>query len=303
MTLPAVSHQKFKWIALKKPTEEDIEWLAKNFSFHPLELEESLSLVQRPRIDSYTNYVSLVLQFPAFEDGKMIASELNAFLGEDYLVTIHNERLDLVDNLFNKCLRSEKEAAYHLKLGPASLLYTLVDQLVDSCTPLLEKMGKNIEMIDRQLFQASAKDVVEKISLIRRNAIVFQTMIKPQLAIFGDLEKGDRKLLDHNLKIYWGMINDHLHKAWDRLEDYRELIEGLAATNESLISFRTNEIIKVLAIFSVVLLPSSLLAGIYGMNLKYMPFAKSPFAIVIIAATMLSIFTLMLAFFRKKGWI
>lgn len=233
----------------------------------------------------------------------MIASELNTFIGEDYLVTIHNERLDIVDDLFGKCLRSKKETAYRLKLGPARLLYTLVDQLVDSCFPLLEKMGKNIEKIDRQLLGTSAKGVVEKISEIRRNAIIFQTMIKPQIAIFASLEKGERKLLDHDLKTYWGIINDHLHKAWDHLEDYRELIEGLAATNESLLSFRTNEIIKVLTIFSVVLLPSSLLAGIYGMNLKYMPFARHPAAILVIAATMLSIFTLMLAFFRKKRWI
>ena len=303
MKIPSVSYKNIKWISIKKPTKEHIEWLGQNFPFHPLDLEDSLSRVQRPRIDSYASYVSLVLQFPSVEKGKFLASELNAFIGPNYLVTLHNERLDIVDNLFRKCLKSKRETAYYLKLGPGRLLYTIVDKLVDSCFPLLEQMGNAIEKIDSQLFEASPKGIVEKISVIRRNAIIFQTMIKPQITIFADLERGGSKLLNHNLKNYWGNINDHLHKIWDRLEDYRELIEGLAATNESLLSFKTNEIIKILTIFSVVLLPLTLLSGIYGMNLSYLPFARHPAALAIITGIMLSVVALMLLFFKKKRWV
>jgi len=303
MEIPLVSFRNTKWISIKGPKKEHIEYLAQNFPFHPLDLEECLSRIQRPKLDSYANYTSLVLQFPVMEKGKFIASELNVFIGPNYLVTLHNEKLELVDQLFAKCKKSKRETAYYLKLGPGRLLYTIVDQLVDACFPLLEAMGKDIERIDRQLFEISAKGIVEKISIIRRNAIIFQTIVKPQIAIFAELEKGNRPFLNGNLKAYWGNINDHLHKIWDQLEDYRELIEGLAATNESLLSFRTNEIIKILTIFSVVLMPLTLLSGIYGMNLKYLPLAHHPFALEIISGIMLSLIISMLAFFKKKRWI
>lgn len=303
MNIPTISYKNTKWISIKQPTKEHTEWLGQNFSFHPLDLEDSLSRVQRPRMDSYTNYVSLVFQFPSVENRKLIASELNAFVGKDYLVTLHNERLDIVDDLFKKCRQSKKETTHYLKLGPARLLYTLADRLVDACFPILEEIGQGIEEIDKQIFEMNQKNIVEKISLIRRNVIIFQTMIKPQITIVSELEKGGKTLLNGSLKTYWGNINDHLHKIWDRLEDYHELIEGLSATNESLLSHRTNEIIKVLTIFSVVMLPSSLLAGIYGMNLAHMPFARHPAALAIIAAIMFSILTLMLAFFKKRKWV
>jgi magnesium transporter len=303
MRIPSISYKNTKWTSIKSPTREHIEWLGQNFPFHPLDLEESLSRVQRPRLDNYTNYVSLVFQFPHVEESRLIASELNVFVGEDYLVTLHNERLDIVDNLFKKCRKSKRETTYYLKLGPARLLYTLVDKLVDSCFPLLERVGKDIEEIDKQIFKMAAKDIVEKISLIRRNVIIFQTMIKPQIAIVSELEKGEGKLLNGNLKNYWGNISDHLHKIWDRLEDYHELIEGLSATNESLLSHRTNEIMKVLTVFSVVLLPLTLLAGIYGMNLAYLPLARHPTALPIIGVFMLSLVIFMLSYFKKKRWI
>lgn len=303
MKIPTVSYRNTKWVSIKSPTHDHIEWLGQNFPFHPLDLEDSLSRVQRPRIDSYLNYLSLVLQFPAVEEERLVASELNAFIGPDYLVTLHNERLDLVDELFRKCARSKQETAYYLKLGPARLLYTIVDRLVDSCFPILEKMGQDIEEIDKQLLTMTQRGVVEKISVIRRNAVIFATMIKPQIAIFSEIEKGERKFLNHELKTYWGHVLDQLHKIWDRLEDYRELIEGLAATNESLLSFRTNEIIKVLTVFSVVLLPLTLLSGIYGMNLAYLPLARHPAALVVIVAIMLSLAVLMLSYFKKKWWI
>ncbi|HKZ34384.1 MAG TPA: CorA family divalent cation transporter, partial [Patescibacteria group bacterium] len=201
------------------------------------------------------------------------------------------------------CYKNKRTASSLLSKGVAQLLYSILDAGVDDTIAILDEVSINLEYMDRQVFEADSKAIVEEISLLRRNIIYFQTILKPQIPLFNSLEKGQIKLLNGQLSAYWGTIVDRTNRMWDRLEDAHELIEGLFATNESLVQFRTNEVIKVLTIFSVMLMPLTLLSGIYGMNLISLPLANHPQSFLFVSFLMLLVTLGMILFFRFKKWL
>lgn len=304
MKIQSITYQKFRWLHFTHPSKEDLDFLAKNFHFHPLDLENCTARLQRPKIDISSGYVYIILHFPQSNHyQRIISCELNAFISNNFLVTVTDAKLPALTDFFEKCRRNKRTRLKFLGRGPGFLFYALSDRLIDSCFPVLNNLVNIIDQIDQKIFDATARDIVQKISNTRRNLVVLQTMIKPAIPIFTQLEKGEVKRLNGNLIAYWSNLADHLSKIWDRLEDYKELIEGLSATNESLLSHRTNEIIKVLTIFSVILMPLTLLSGIYGMNINSLPFAHHPFSLIFIAFIMLVIAGSMFLYFKKKHWL
>ena len=157
--------------------------------------------------------------------------------------------------------------------GSVFLAYKIIDALVDDCFPVINEITSTIDKIDKELEEKQSHKTMEDISKTRRNLVVFHTMIKPILPLFSELKEGQHKELNDTMQPFWGNVLDHLQKIWDRVEDNQELIEGISESNESLLSSRANQIIKVLTIFSAVILPLNLLASIYGMNIK-LPFAQ-----------------------------
>lgn len=300
-----VTYKNYYWSNLASPTREKINLLGEKFSFHSLDLEDALQRIQSPKLDFMRDYAFLILHFPYYNKNKkkLRALELDIFISSNYLVTIHEGKFDYLNDLFKRCSLSKRSAAYFLNHGPARFLYTILDNLVDTAFPLLEGMGRQIDEIDRMIFEMDQKQAVEKINLVRRDVVIFHTMIKPQISIFHDLERTSVNFLDGKLSTYWANLTDHTQRIRDRLEDYRELIEGLSEANESLLSFRTNEIIKILTIFSVVLMPLTLLSGIYGMNLSYLPLAKHPLALFFITIFMFALVASMVVYFKYKKWI
>jgi magnesium transporter len=305
MNIRQINYKNFRWLNITSPAQEEMDFLREKFPFHPLDLEDCLSKSQRPKIDEYEDYVFLVLHFPHIESGhkRIVTEEVDIFVGKDFLVSTHRSEISELDKFFNKCYQNKKLTAEYFKKGIPHLAYTVVDKLVDSCFPILNNVSEEIDLIDQKIFDISARKVVENLSVLRRNLIIFQTMIKPQIKIFADIEAGRIKILNGQLSAYWDNILDHLKRIKDRLEDFQEVTEGLTATNESLLSFRTNEVMKILTIFSVILLPLTLISGIYGMNLETLPFALHSHSFTIVASIMLLITGIMLVFFRLKKWL
>jgi magnesium transporter len=174
--------------------------------------------------------------------------------------------------------------------------------LVDYCFPILAKVDHNIQAIEEEVFTENMRQIVQRISVVRRDIIALRRIIKPQLAIVANLEHVDRPFIREDLNVYFGDIHDHLQKAWEELEDHREVLEGLSETSESVISYRINDVMKILTIISVTMLPLSLLSGIYGMNVL-LPGQSSPWTLVIIIGVMALIVLAMLLFFKRRNWL
>ncbi len=226
------------------------------------------------------------------------------FVGKDYLVTLHDERTPIIDDIFAECQSTLKKREDMMGSGPQHLFYSIVDVLVDSSLITANEISSTIDKIDRHLLEGTnAEKIVEDISITRRNIVVFQTMIKPALTMFSDLENGKYESFNQTLAASWSNIRDHLQRIWYRLEDNRELIEGIAISHESLLTAKTNEIVKVLTMFTAILLPLTLLASIYGMNIAGLPHAQDQNALLIVGLIMTILALGMILVFKIRNWL
>jgi magnesium transporter len=299
-----LTHGRVTWVNIEKPTPEDMNYLREHYPFHPLDLEDCLSRFERPKIDEYDDYLFIVMQFPVFDRMHRVSrpAEVDIFIGAGYLVTVHDGNLWPITKLFDDCQDDEQIRQKHMGQGSSYLLHDMIDRLVDYCFPILYKVDANTREIEEDIFTEQVPDVVREISWVRRDIIALQRIIKPQIAIVANLEHKDRPFIRQELDVYFSDVLDHLYKAWDLLEDLRDVIEGLSDTANTLTSYRINEVIKILTIISVIMLPLTLVSGIYGMNIS-LPLAEHPLSFIFILLVMVSVAGGMLYYFKKRRWI
>ena len=304
MGVELLTYGRMTWVNIDKPTPEDMAYLRERYPFHPLDLEDCLSRLERPKIDEYDNYLFIIMQFPVFDDARRVSrpSEVDMFIGAGYLVTVHDGNLWPIAKLFDGCQADEHLRQKHMGRGASHLLHDVVDRLVDYCFPILYKVDANIQEIEEDIFTEDVAGVVQEISWLRRDIIALQRIVKPQIAIVANLEHKDRPFIREELDVYFGDVLDHLYKAWDMLEDHRDVIEGLSDTANTLTTYRINEVMKILTIISVIMLPLTLLSGIYGMNIA-LPLANLPLSFLLILLLMAVIAGGMILYFRKRRWI
>jgi magnesium transporter len=304
LNVRSITHNGLTWVDIIHAGEAEIEFLRLNYGFHPLHLDDTLSKIQRPKIDDADDYTFIVMHFPVYSKLVRITtpSEVNIFLGASYLITAHAGNLKPLTRLFKQCAEEAPARANYMNRSAGYLLYTVVDKLVDYSFPILNKIDQNIEQIEDDIFEEKVRTTVQEISVVRRDVISFRRIIKPLVPVINSLERKSRPFLHEDMEEYFGDIADHLSKIWDTLEDYKEVIEGLSDTVNSLTNNRTNEIIKVLTIISVIILPLTLITGIYGMNVG-LPVQDHPFAFWFVLLSMLVVIFGMLGFFKWQKWI
>ena len=296
------------WIHQERPTQQEALDLARRFGWHPLDIEDVMSRRQRPKVDVYTedndSYLFAVLHFPVYDKaiGRLNAGELDVFLGPDYLVTLPTVELRPVSLLFRRCLDSEQVRHDMFARGSGRLLYEVLDDLYDYCFPILDKIGFKLEQIDEELDQGDAKGLVRDIHKVKQEIISYRKIIKPQRPTLRQLERGVERFLPEELDLYFDDIVDASERIWDLLDNYKEVVEALEGTNESVISHQQNDILYVLTIFSVVVLPLTFLTGLFGMNVNFPGFGSTA-AFWGILGFFLVVITGMLGFFRWKRWL
>lgn len=329
MNIQTVKFNDISFVNLTTPGELEIKYLKNNFNFNQLLLDDYLNKTQVPKVETYKDYTLIVLDFPKFnlngnnnlqkeeknrplvplpqfpsgeKQKRIIMSQVDLFIGKDYLVVIHDNTLPAIENLFSLCQKTLQNRNKYMGQSSVYLAYKIIDHLVDMCFPIVSDISSTIDRIDRELDDPKMENPLETISITRRNIVVFHTMIKPIIPLFKQIEEGKYKELNGSMQPFWGNILDHLLKIWDRLEDNRELLEGISFSHESYLTAKTNEIVKVLTVFSAIILPLTLFASIYGMNIKGLPFAQEHFAFELIVGFMIVTAIIMLITFRFKRW-
>ncbi len=291
------------WVNIEHPTERETEYLAQNYPFHPLDLDDCLSRVQRPKIDEYPEYLFLVFHFPVFNKEARVTnpSQLSVFIGENYLITLHKGDLKPLVKLFRDCQLNEEPREENFRQGSAYLLYRIIDRLVDYCFPVLNRIVDHIEEVEDNIFSSDeVRGAIKELSVLRRDIISFRRIIWPMRAVIGGLESRIRRFTRMDLAVYFGDMVDHVDKIWDALDEYKEVIEGLNDTYDSLASNRTNEVMRMLTVIATILLPITVVASLYGMNIERLPFAHSPYSLGFVFLIMAVIIGGMLLFFRRK---
>jgi magnesium transporter len=302
--LPELSAHGLTWIHLDRPTQEESTALAERFGWHPLDVEDVLSKRQRPKIDEYAEYRFVVLHFPVYDKtiGRLNAAELDVFIGPDYLVTLPNVELLPVARLFARCSEEEELRDNLFSKGSGYLLYHVLDDLFDYCFPILDKIGYKLDRVEDEMFEGRSAEVVRDLSNVKQEIISYRKIIKPERSTLRLLERHVERFLPEELELYFDDIVDAAERIWDLLDNYKEVVEALEDTNESVLSHRQNDVLRVLTIFSVTLLPLTVLTGLFGMNVAF-PGEGTREAFWLVLALLVGTLISMVGFFRWRRWL
>src|SRR5919107_1840467 len=241
-----------RWINIERPRPVDRAWLEERFEFHPLDYEDVFSRNQRPKVDEYDDYLFIVLHFPRYDKtvARLNAAELDLFVGQDFLIPLPNEPLQPLEYLFERCRTNEELREQLFSKGPGYLLYKIVDDCVDASFPMLRKIGNKLERIEEDIFEGKSAEVVRDISNVKQEIINFRKIVRPQRPALRDLER-TRRYVPEDLEVYFDDIMDASERIWDMLENFKEVVEALEDTNESVLSHRLNDILRILTAFGV----------------------------------------------------
>ena len=302
-----IQYRQLQWLDITNPSEKDYAMLLNDYHFHPLDIEDCRGTTQRPKIDEYDDYYFLILHFPYFDrDNKTVRiREVKLFWGKDYIITVGKAHW-VVKKLFdemNEDLKEGDEETQEMMASSDQLLYHILNRLMLETNTLVQRIGAEVDLINYDIFNRRARSIIEQISITRRNIILLNTTFRAQLRVLHMFESGgikgfiDPEVLE--MDDYWGNILDQYQKMYDSIEDYGELIEGLSQTFDSLLTNRTNEIMRVLTYFSTIMLPLTVVTGFFGMNVDF-PFAANTTAFWIILGSLIALTVIIFLFFQSR---
>ncbi|USN53865.1 MAG: magnesium transporter CorA family protein [Candidatus Nomurabacteria bacterium] len=284
--------RNLKWIYIEQTSYKDVEYLEEHYRFHPLDLKDCIGVTQRPKIDIYDDYLFLVFHFPQYdrEQRRIRVQELNVFLGPDYLITLTNQPNPGLSEYFQE-YKQKIEAnpkPNRLQNSSAYLLYKVLDLLFSASQPVIDIIGERLSVAEEEVFSESKRSATMDLSIVRRNILTYQRLLEPQLHVIDKMVQLKKKFIPDELSVYFDDIHDGLERTWSVLHNYKDTVEGLDRTNETLISQRLNEIIRTLTVISVVTIIPGLIINFYGMNIS-LPFADRPNAFFLISGFLLLI--------------
>ncbi len=295
-----------KWINIVNAGKSEIEYLRKtfNFDFQHLKASAAQTFSQRPMFMDEDEYLFMILHFPILNGGTVRAGEIEFFVGHGYLITIHNNNIPALNEFFNLAKKSpENLIAYHLD-SSAILLSEILDRLVQATYLILDQNGLAIDAVEDIIFSDDQMKAVSAILTLRHNIINVRKIMQNHKNILKKLQDVESSIVPkQDVRDHYTRLVEHSVRIWEMLENQREMIEVLNTTNESLLNHKLNFIMKTLTLISVIVFPLTLLAAIFGMNAKYMPFVDHPLGFYIILGIMIAMSLIMLIFFEKKKWL
>jgi magnesium transporter len=294
------------WIHLDEPTLEAAQTLAERFGWHPLDVEDVMSKRQRPKVDDYADegYLFVVLHFPVYDRHvqRLNAGELDVFVGPDYLVTFPTRELLPVTRLFHRCEEDEDFRAQLFSKGSGRLLYEVLDDLFDYCFPILDKIGHKLDQLEDDVFEGRSDEVVRDISNVKQEIISYRKIVKPERSTLRVLEGRIERFLPEELELYFDDIVDASERIWDILDNYKEVIEALEQTNESVIAHRQNDVLRVLTVFAAIVLPLTFITSLVSMNVRF-PGHDTVWGFWAVVGLLGVTVVGLLALFRAKRWL
>lgn len=303
LNIRSITERKLTWFYIERPTSNEVAFLAQRFRFHPLDLDDVLSRIQRPKIDEYEDYLFMVLHFPVFDKQNRITrpSEMDIFVGENYVVTVHcSGDLKPLAKFFQECETDKESRERYLGRSSGFLLYHILDRMVNSCFPILDKLTQNIDDVEDIILTKPVPATVREISLIRRDLISFRRVVHPQIAVIETLEKEEYPFFKEEQEVYFGDVADHIRKIWDGLEDCKDVIDGLADTSNWLTSHRIQEVMRILTIFMATIMPVEVVASVEGSNLLPQSWLHNPLLFALSFVVQVAIVVAMILFLRHR---
>jgi magnesium transporter len=290
------------WVDLHNPTEADAKILSDTFHFHELAIEDAIAEIHHPKAESYGDYLYLILHGIDFNarEHAFRTHEVDFFLGWQYLVTMHSGASRSIARIAEICGRNDRV----LGEGPASLLYRIIDTMVDNYRPEVEKLGGRLDVMEKEVFQRPKPTLVKRILDFKRDVSSLRRVVMPQRDAVGRLARREFPHISEALSYKFRDVHDHLVRLSDEAVYFADRISSLLDAHLSNVSNQLNGVMKVLTIISTIFMPLTVLTGIYGMNLGLPHFPGSDgMQFWWVMGLMVAISLVMLTFFRRKGWL
>jgi magnesium transporter len=307
MTTQRITGERITWVNITDPTIHDVAWLRRNYSFfHPLNLEDVISHIERPKVDDEGDYLFVVMHFPLWDPITRLsrASEVDFFVGRNFIVTIHDGVLKPLNQLFAAADTRPEERQSLLGKSAGHAFYVIVDKLVDYVFPILYKVESNIRSLEERIFdEESGAEIIRDIAIVRRDAIALRRIIRQQIPILEALERTKTPVIHEELEEFFSDLLDHIQRARDIIDEDAEIITGISDTADTLISHRLNNVIRILTVFSVIMLPLTFISSVFGMNVQFPFDEQHPDTFIVISGVMLVITLVMLFYFRRRKWL
>jgi magnesium transporter len=290
------------WVDMCEPTEE--EWkkvLVDTFNFHPLAVDDAIHEVNHPKVDDYGDYIYLVVHGARLDpaDKQVKTEELDVFLGPNYLLTFHAAPISTVDEAIAKGLKDERR----LRHGPDMVLAGLLEQVMDRYMSLMEDIDDELDRSEDDALKKPSQEMLTRLLDIRHSISNLRRILGPQRDAINRLARGDFKLIADKSRPYFRDVYDTAVRIMDIVESARDLAGGIMEITLTVASNNLNEIMRILMVVSVIIMPLTLLTGIYGMNMKWLPMADREWGFVFLMVVMLAIAGGLVVYFKKRKWL
>ena len=291
------------WINIDGLHQVDIiEKLGGQFELHPLVLEDILHAGQRPKLEDFDNYIYIVLKMLSYSEPKqkVEAEQVSLVLGPNFVISFQESIGDVFDHVRDR-IRNAKGRIR--KMGSDYLVYSLIDAVVDNYFLILEKLGEKIEFMEEDLVAEPTQKTLQQIHGLKREMISLRKSVWPLREAVGAFDRSESVLIGESTHIYLRDVYDHTIQVIDTVETFRDMVSGMLDIYLSSISNRMNAVMKVLTIIATLFIPLTFIAGLYGMNFKYMPELEWRWGYPAIGLVMAAVAVTMLVYFRKKKWL
>jgi magnesium transporter len=287
------------WLDLEDPASPALDEIASRYDFHELAVEDCRNQPQLAKIDPFPEHVFLIANSIRYEreTGELQVRELDIFMGERFLVTVHQGPSTSVDTIAARLGRNSR-----LK-KPAQVLHALLDSILDRFLPTLDEIGTEVDRLEEEILDNPTPACLANVFLLRRNLVVFRRAASAQRELLNALSRRDTKLVPTDMLIYFRDVYDHVVATMEMIESYRDLVSGVLDIYLTRTANRTNDIVKALTLIATIILPLTLITGWYGMNLVNLPFADDPAGVWYVTGGMALLTFSLLAYFKKKSWI
>jgi len=281
---------------------EIIEKLGNRFGLHPLIQEDILNTAERPKMEDYEDHIFLLLKVFVLgnrnHDEKI--QQVSLVLGSNFVISFQEKESGVFDPVRD---RIRKDKGRLRKLGPDYLAYALIDSIVDGYFGFLERLSEEIEFLEDELITDPKREILQKIHSLKREMIFIRKSVWPLREVVNGLERLETPLIKETTDVFLRDVYDHTIQVIDSVETLRDVLSGMLETYLSSVSNRMNEVMKVLTIIATIFIPLTFIAGIYGMNFKFMPELEWRGGYFVVIGVMVAVAVVMLIFFRKKKWL
>jgi magnesium transporter len=281
---------------------ETIQKIGTHFNIHPLVLEDIVNAGQRPKAEDFDDYVYIVIKMLYYDEKEtqVTSEQISLVLGSNFLISFQERVGDIFEGVRD---RIRKKKGRIRKSGADYLAYALMDAIVDHYFVIMEKFGEKIEALEEELVGNPKAQTLETIHTMKREMIYFRKQVWPLREVAGGLARGEFALISESTGVYLRDVYDHTIQVIDTLESLRDVLGGMLDLYLSTISNRMNEVMKVLTIMATIFIPLTFIAGIYGMNFKYMPELEWHWGYFMVWGIMVTVVIAMVAYFKKKTWL